>query len=187
MTYLLKRRKLFATILLSCIIFTGCKNNTTSTSKTTSKYTSDSTSSLTKETPSQSKELTKDDLKIGKLFIGESLADVQKDFGKPTVKTIVHGIGAPQWEYPNLRFSVGGDPLFTIDVSSKDLGSTPNGIHIGSTEQEVQKAYPDAKEVQNNTQLFVQSKDSRGFTTLDIDFFISEGNVSRIIMDNDNP
>lgn len=45
-------------------------------------------------------ELTMDDLKIGKLSVGEKLENVQQDFGEPKVKTIVHGIGDPNGNFP---------------------------------------------------------------------------------------
>lgn len=131
--------------------------------------------------------LTMGDLKIGKLLIGESLADIRQEFGEPKIKTIVQGNGAPQWEYTDQKFTVGGDPVFMINVSSESIGSTPKGILVGSTEHEVRQAYPNAEWTQNGTQSFVQSYDSRGFTLLDIGFSISNGKVSRIIIENQNP
>lgn len=153
----------------------------------------------TTETSAQPGELTMDDLKIGKLFIGESLDNIQKDFGEPKAKTIVHGIGDPQWEYPDLGLTIGGGPAWTIR-SYKDIGSTPRGIHIGSTEREVRKAYPTAKEVgPDNATL--NSNNSNGSTQSDftlqayspkigphnvshfsIAFFISKGKVIGIDM-----
>lgn len=130
---------------------------------------------------------TADDLSIGKLYIGEKLADVQQEFGEPDVKTIVHGNGAPQWEYAGLGLRVGGDPVFIIDVSKSGLGNTPKGLSIGSTEQEVRQAYPNAEWTQNHTQLSIRSNDPSGFAQFSMVFYLSNGKVSRMIMENQNP
>jgi hypothetical protein len=122
-------------------------------------------------------------MKIGKLFIGESLANVRQDFGKPAITTIVHGNGAPQLEYTGRGFTVGGDPVFIIDVSSRDLGGTIRGIQIGSKEQDVRQAYPNARWVQNNTQLFAESGDKK----YSITFFISQDSVKRMILTDEVP
>ena len=140
-------------------------------------------------TINESKELTENDMKIGKLFIGESLAKVQQYFGKPTVITIVHGNGAPQWEYIDQKFTVGGDHVFSINASGVNLGSTPRGIHIGSKEQDVRKAYPNAEwgryNFPNMLEGFDKSKDGK----YDIAFFISKNSdtLSRIILTNEIP
>lgn len=81
-----------------------------------------------------------------------------------------------------MGLTIGGDPVWTIRVAHKDLGSTPGGIHIGSTDQEVQKAYPTAQWVQNNTQLFVKTDLPNGSTAFDITFFVAGSNVSEMII-----
>ncbi|WP_213621455.1 hypothetical protein [Paenibacillus sp. J22TS3] len=71
-------------------------------------------------------------------------------FGEPSEKTIVHGIGDPEWIYKKQGFSVSLDPVYAIQATSPFSGSTPRGIKIGSTEEEVKKAYPDVIVSDNN-------------------------------------
>lgn len=60
-------------------------------------------------------------------------------------------------------------------------------VDFNTASSELTKDDLNAEWVQNNTQLYVQSKDAKGFTQLDLGFFISNGKVSRIIMNNENP
>lgn len=158
---------LVAALSVSAVVFTSACNKASETGSVSSCVAGDAESSLpdssfshasassspytavspqTSEASAQPGELTMNDMKIGKLFIGESMDNTQKDFGEPKVKTIVHGNGSPQWEYPDLGLTIWGFPVWNIR-SYKNIGNTPRGIHIGSTEQEVRKAYPTAKEV----------------------------------------
>lgn len=67
--------------------------------------------------------------------------------GNPSEKTIVHGIGDPLWKYKNegLEISFGG-PIWRISAAKEAVGSTPRGIHVNSTKQEVMDAYPQSEE-----------------------------------------
>ena len=172
MYFLHKRRSIMLNVILIGILFLmGCGT---------------STSNTVKNKPillNESKALTKSDMKVGKLYIGQTLASVQQNFGEPIHKTIVHGIGDPQWEYPNQGFTVGGDPIWKIDVSRKYSGNTTRGIHIGNTEKDVRQAYPNIRWVQQDSQLFEESKDKHYY----IDFSIVQGKVSEISLAKENP
>lgn len=177
MTFSNKGRGILTTVLIIGIVsLMGC--GTTAQNTVGSYSTTPSMGTI-----SESKELTKADMKVDKLSIGQILASVQQDYGKPTKTSIIHGNGAPQWEYTDRGFTVGGDPVFSIVVSSKYLGCTSRGIQIGSKEQDVRQAYPNIRWVQDNTQLFDESKDKK----YSIDFFISKGIVSKIIVTDENP
>ncbi|WP_176786173.1 hypothetical protein [Desulfosporosinus hippei] len=178
MTFLNKKRAILATVLIIGIIsLSGCGFTFGQDTKTSHS-----------DTPvmnkiSEPKELTKTDLSVGKLFIGQTSESVRKEFGEPTIMSILHGNGAPQWEYSSQGLTVGGDPVFLIIVTNKSTGTTPRGIQIGSSEEDVQQAYPNAKRVQYNTQLFVESEDKQ-YTMA---FFFSEGTVTDIILTNEMP
>ena len=127
--------------------------------------------------------LTASDLKIGHLFIEQKLNSVRAFYDKPTITSIVHGNGAPQWNYAKKGFSVGGSPVFTIIARLGFSGSTPRGIHIGSTTERVKQAYPMAHWVQHHTQLFAQTPNHK----FSIDFQITRGTVTTIVLTNNNP
>lgn len=170
-----ERSLALTTMILGAVWLTGCGTANASTNTTSTQHKTTATAT--------DRQLTKSDMKIGHLNIGQSLSNVQAAYGKPSTKTIVHGNSAPQWEYSKKGFVVGGNPVFTIMVSNQFPGSTPRGIHIGSTVQEVQKAYPKYKTVQGNTQGYVESMDKK----YSIDFGVKDGKVTRIILTNENP
>lgn len=122
--------------------------------------------------------LAKTDMKIGKLYLGEKLRSVQKQYGRPNIKTIVHGQGGSRWEYTKLGFSLDGNPTWQIEVSNSKIGSTPRGVHVGSNEVSVKKAYPKLKSTYPN-QLFEQEN---GYA---IDFMFKNGVVSKVILVNE--
>ncbi|PWI55177.1 hypothetical protein [Sulfoacidibacillus thermotolerans] len=171
----MKRSLALTTMILGAVWLTGCGTANASTNTTSSQHKTTVTTT--------NRQLTKSDMKIGKLYIGQQLSDVQAMYGKPSTKTIVHGNGAPQWEYSKKGFVVGGNPVFTIMVSGQFLGSTPRGIHIGSTEEAVKKSYPTYKMVQGGSQLFVESSNKE----FSMDFGLKDGKVTRIILTNENP
>ncbi len=96
--------------------------------------------------PSAGQPLTLEDMSIGGIQIGDSIETVQKLYGKPSEKTIVHGIGDPMWIYKNegLEVSFGG-PIWQVRATKEAVGSTPRGIHVNSSRQDVLDAYPDAE------------------------------------------
>ena len=126
--------------------------------------------------------LTKSDMRVGSLYLGETFASVIKEFGQPSEKTVVHGNGAPYWIYDKNGFSLYGDPVWQIMVSKDFSGSTPRGIHVGSTLKNVEQAYPSLRFVLNKTQLFGKTADKK----YSIDFMISNGIVTDIIVTNED-
>ncbi len=187
---------LLVLIIVLLVVMTGCsapektgKLQTAPESRATSSNGAqqNSTNNQPKVTINESKELTEKDMRIGKLFLGENLTKVQQDFGKPKVITIVHGIGDPQWEYPDQGLIVGGDLVFIINVSSVNLGSTPRGIHIGSKEQDVREAYPNAEWDRNTDSDLLEGFDKSSDGKYEITFFISKksGALSRIVLTNE--
>ncbi|MDR3542037.1 MAG: hypothetical protein P4L69_13865 [Desulfosporosinus sp.] len=184
--------------LASVLFLGGCGGNVSNTSKsqiseqgknkpanTQMDNTNQSNNAVLSQTTmnSTTDELTFGDMKIGNLAIGQTLESVQSKFGNPELKTIAHGNGAPQWEYNKQGFIVDGSLIWMIRDSNGFLGSTPRGIHIGSTEQDVKNAYPFLKSVQKGTQLFGETVDKK----YNIDFMLSQGIVSQIVVSNDNP
>lgn len=51
------------------------------------------------------------------------------------------------------------EPVWQIRVTHPFKGITPRGIHIGSTEEEVKKAYPDSGSDPSLSRLFQNSSD----------------------------
>ncbi|MFB5191702.1 hypothetical protein [Alicyclobacillus fastidiosus] len=168
-------------VILGTVCLAGCGTANASTDTTSTQHTTKSTTHTT--SPTVDSQLTKTGMKIGHLYIGQELSNVQAVYGKPSAKTIVHGNGAPQWEYSKQGFTVGGSPVWTITVTNGFSGSTPRGIHIGSTEIEVKKAYPMYKMVQDNTQVFVESSDKE----YSIDFVLKNGKVTQVTLANEKP
>lgn len=101
-------------------------------------------------TPSEGHVLTEKDMAIGDLSIGLSAEEVERIFGKPSQETITHGIGDPLWIYKEkgIELSLGGE-VWAIRVKSPFSATTPRGIGVGSTEEEVKSAYPEAKQLLN--------------------------------------
>lgn len=122
--------------------------------------------------------LTLADMKIGKLYIGQTLKSVESEFGKPTVKTIAHGLGTPQWQYTSQGFWINGFPVWEIYVSAGFTGSTPRGIHIGSTLREAEKAYPTLKWYPKSYQLAGQTPNNK----YSMGILISNGVVVNILV-----
>ncbi|MFD1677417.1 hypothetical protein [Alicyclobacillus fodiniaquatilis] len=178
----MKRNLVLGTMILSALWLTGCSTANTASSTTSAQHTTKSTTHTT-STKATDRQLTESDMKIGHLYIGQKLSDVQSVYGTPSTKTIVHGNGAPQWEYSKQGITVGGSSVFIIVVSDGFSGSTPRGIHIGSTEEAVKMAYPTYKTVLGGSQLFVESPDKK----YDIDFFMKQGKVTQITLANEKP
>ena len=84
-------------------------------------------------------------MKIGNLVLGQTFSEIQTMYGKPDVKTVAHGNGAPEWIYKKSGLTLDGNPLWQISVSSPYGGSLNSGVHIGDSRQAVQKAYPNAR------------------------------------------
>ncbi|MBU5445583.1 M56 family metallopeptidase [Paenibacillus sp. MSJ-34] len=94
--------------------------------------------------PYDQKPLSYNDLKIGDIQIGDTSDSLMERYGDPSKKTTVHGIGDPEWIFEKYGITVFLDPVWAIRVTNPFSGSTPRGIRIGSTEDEVKKAYPDS-------------------------------------------
>lgn len=124
-------------------------------------------------------------VQIGNLKLGQNFAEVQKLYGKPTTKTTAHGEGGPEWIYSKLGLNLGGDPLWKITVSDPFKGALPSGIHIGSSEHEVQKAYPHATvhHLSGETSVTEQSSDKQ----YNLYITLSNGKVSSIIIEASTP
>ena len=91
------------------------------------------------------------DLMIGDLNIGQTPDEIKQKLGQPPEESISHGIGEPIWIYKEkgIELNLGGF-VWGIRVKSPFLGKTPRDIGIGSTEQDVVKAYPEAKLIKGN-------------------------------------
>ncbi|MDQ0191597.1 hypothetical protein JI721_03180 [Alicyclobacillus cycloheptanicus] len=81
------------------------------------------------------------DLEIGSLQLGDPLSDAITAYGQPKQKTTAHGTGGPEWIYPGGTY-IDGDPIWQMTVNSASAGSTPRGIHVGSSLSALQRAYP---------------------------------------------
>lgn len=122
------------------------------------------------------------DMKIGNLAIGQTLESIESKYGTPDVKTIAHGNGDKEWKYNNKGFVVDGSTVWKIRVFNNFTGSTPRGIHIGSTILDVKNAYPFLR-TGIDDQLFGETTDKK----YNIDFMFSDGIVSQIVLTKDNP
>lgn len=129
--------------------------------------------------PFQQKPLSYADLKIGNIEIDGEINDVVKNYGQPTEKTTAHGVGTPYWifEKQGLAIDFGG-PIWNITVFGSFEGSTPRGIHIGSSASEVIKAYPDIAPGES----YIQTSTDGKYT---IQFAITNGKVSQIVITRD--
>lgn len=124
-------------------------------------------------------------VQIGNLKLGKTFSEVQKLYGLPTTKTTAHGEGGPEWIYNKLGLNLGGDPLWQITVASPFSGALPSGIHIGSSEHEVQKAYPHATvhHLSGETSFTEQSSDKQ----YNLYISVSNGKVSSITVEASTP
>ncbi len=172
-------------LLGSTMTLAGCGVSPQASGSTRPKSPSVSSGATTTKNQPKQGYITENDLKIGHLFIGQTFASVQATYGPPTIKTVAQGNGSPQWDYPRQGFKIVGPKLFSIAVTQGFVGQTPRGIHLGSTEQSVLRAYPMVKKSFHNTQLFAASKDD--LNQYNIDFVLSHGVVTEIIMNNEKP
>ncbi|KEQ25426.1 M56 family metallopeptidase [Paenibacillus tyrfis] len=132
--------------------------------------------------PYHKKPLSYADMAIGDIKIGDSGESIVERYGNPSKKTIVHGNGAPEWIYEKHGFFVDVDPVWAIRVTSPFKGSTSRGIHIGSKEEEVKKAYPDSYFNSNGFTGLVQNSTDG---TYQIVFELEKGIVIAIAMQKD--
>ena len=62
-------------------------------------------------------------------------------YGQPSEKTLSHGIGLPYWIFEEQGFTIDFETsIWDITVWNDFAGSTPRGIHIGSTTAEMLSA-----------------------------------------------
>ncbi len=179
-------KRIIGLLLLGGIMaLAGCGVSPQASGLTSAKSPSVSSGATTTKNRPKQVYITKSDLKIGHLFIGQTFASVQATYGPPTIKTVAQGNGSPQWDYPRQGFKIVGPKLFSIAVTQGFVGQTPRGIDIGSTERSVLQAYPMVKKLFHNTQLFAASKND--LNQYNIDFELSRGVVTEIIMNNEKP
>lgn len=126
------------------------------------------------------KPLIFEDMKIGDVQIGNTIESIQKFYGDPSEKTTAHGIGSPLWYYKDYGLEISFyDTIWRIIVTEESVGSTPRGIHINSTSNELMNAYPDIKEIKDNTDLSVFSSDMK----YSIHFSIKNDIVTSIMLE----
>jgi hypothetical protein len=127
----------------------------------------------------QQKPLSLSDLEVGGVRINGSIEEVVKQYGQPSEKTVAHGMGSPYWIFKNQGLTVDfGGPIWGIAIMVPFKGSTPRGIHIGSSTDEVMKAYPD---MTNGESYFQKSTDGQ-FT---LQLAITDGKVTQIWITED--
>ena len=98
-------------------------------------------------------QISKSDMNIGGIYYKESLADVTAVYGQPIGKEKTPPAGyAYVFRYGNSTFTVSpwGENGYVCGVKVKDNCqlSTKAGIHIGSTQAEIQAAYGTPDEIQ---------------------------------------
>lgn len=84
---------------------------------------------------------------LGPIRIGATAAEVVAAAGQPTVKTVAHGLGTPQWEYGTaLVVQLRGDPtqpgpVWQVTAYLGSQAKTEEGFVVGDTRAMFQKAY----------------------------------------------
>jgi hypothetical protein len=85
---------------------------------------------------------------LGPVALHMSLRDVRRTWGKPRNETITHGIGTPEWSYPNGAVigatsdaTEQASTVWRIVVHPPYDGRTHEGIQVGDTEAAVRQAY----------------------------------------------
>lgn len=134
------------------------------------------TSSVQKIAP-----LSPTDMRVGDLMMGMNVSVIKNMYGSPSSTTFAQegGGSVPQLNYSKQGFSISGPTVWQITVFNGFIGSTPRGIHIGSSKQAVQKAYPNLLKLTNGS-LYAQSP---GFNN-GIEFYFSGDKVSKITLTN---
>jgi stress-induced morphogen len=142
-----------------------------------------------KQTPSSSKSkawstTVPADLQIGALRLGDPLDNAIRAYGQPKHKTTTHGVGTPEWVYPGVI--IDGDPIWKLTATSASVGSTPRGIHVGSSLVALQKAYPTLQ--QHSTPgggLYLSMNHDKNMFTLG--FAVQKGVVTQIVITKNMP
>jgi hypothetical protein len=132
--------------------------------------------------PLQRKPLSYADLRIGDIKIGDTSESLIQRYGEPSSKTTVRGIGDPEWTFKKAGVTVFLEAVWSIRVTSPFKGSTPRGIHIGSTEEEVRVAYPDSELVSGAFNGLVQNSTDHVYQ---LSFTIVDGKVNAISLNKD--
>lgn len=81
---------------------------------------------------------------IGRLRLGAKAAEVRALLGPPTIETIAHGQGGPQWEYDNgtiVRFGTDAGTVWEIIVRAANTGRTAENFAIGDSREAFASAY----------------------------------------------
>lgn len=124
-------------------------------------------------------------MRIGNLSIGMSLDTVKKFYGRPSNITTAHGAGTTELIYKSQGFTVSGNPVWQVNVSSPFSGSTPRGVHIGSAISDVEKAYPKITKFNNQGGVFlIESSEDKMYQ---ISFQTKNNVVTQIMLTRSMP
>jgi hypothetical protein len=130
--------------------------------------------------PYHKKPLSYADMTIGDIQIGASSEEIKSRLGDPSQKDDT--MTGPEWTFHSQGIVLGIDPVWLIRVSAPFKGSTPRGIHIGSTKEDVINAYPDAFIDRNSHDWLVQNSTDG---TLQIIFEFDNNVVTKITLTRD--
>jgi len=131
--------------------------------------------------PYHKKPLSYTDTKIGDIQIGDSSDLIKSLYGEPSQKDDT--MTGPQWIFTSQGVVLGIDPVWLIRVTSPFKGNTSRGIHIGSTKEEVMKAYPDSFSDGASHDWLVQNSTDR---TLQMVFEFNNNKVTTIAIWRDS-
>lgn len=128
-------------------------------------------------------ELTEQDMKLGQLAIGQTMDKVRELLGEPSEETIAHGIGDPEWIYKDKGLEIdGGGYVWGIHATSPFSGVTPRNIGIGSTVDEVKKAYPAIETSALDEGILIQKSTDNKYM---LQFSIKDDKVAFIVLVQD--
>lgn len=178
-------KKLWMGMSVACLLLlmSACSNKDV----TESKHSPSPVSSTTPTAQAQVNDhpLTEKEMMIGDLKIGQSPDEVKQKLGQPSEESISHGIGDPLWIYKEKGIELNlGEEVWAIRVKSPFPGITPREIGVGSTEQDVVKAYPEAKQVKGNgdSQRLEQKSANNKYSII---FTIEKSKVTQIALTMD--
>ncbi|WP_236013372.1 hypothetical protein [Paenibacillus glycanilyticus] len=170
--------KVIMSLIAAVLLLTSCTNSTNGRVDTDN----EAAPIASAEAPSTSIEktlqqnLSATDLSIEGIRIGGSIDDVVKTYGQPSEKTVSHGLGTPYWIFKEQGIYIDFDgPIWQATVTPPFKGKTPRGISIGSSTEDVLKAYPD---ITTGDSYIQKSADGQ----YSIQFSIKNGMVTQINM-----
>ncbi|GMK48875.1 hypothetical protein PghCCS26_60050 [Paenibacillus glycanilyticus] len=170
--------KVIISLIAAVLLLTSCTNSTNGRVDTDN----EAPPIASAEAPSTSIEkslqqnLSATDLSIEGIRIGGSIDDVVKSYGQPSEKTVSHGLDTPYWIFKEQGIYIDFDgPIWQATVTPPFKGKTPRGISIGSSTEDVLKAYPD---ITTGDSYIQKSADGQ----YSIQFSINNGMVTQINM-----